>query len=190
MNNDLNICNALIVYNRVYISFWVTVGITLIQVTIQFLSIYANLSTHKDKSTNISNEPSQTLHLYVTSCSVIRFVWVSSKFGTCTVESVNGTLVDAKIRIFKGECAQFSFNKCPVYTRDGGSSAKFSSNSHETDKSVVRERKFFLFSKIFLRKQSGIPRVSSINSSWVQIPFAVKHTTFICEFGIDLDGRL
>ncbi len=88
---------------------------------------------------------------------------VSTKFGTCTVESVNGTLVDAKIRIFKGECAQFSFNKCPVYTHDGGASAKFSTNSHETDSSVARERN--IISKIFLRKQRGIPRVSSINSS-------------------------
>ncbi len=51
MHNDLNICKELIVYTRVYISFWITVGISLIQMTVQFLSIYANRNTHK------SNEP-------------------------------------------------------------------------------------------------------------------------------------
>ncbi len=57
-------------------------------------------------------------------------------FGTCTVVSVNGTLVEDKMRGFKGECAHFSFNKCPIYTQDGAS-AKFSTNSQETDNSVV-----------------------------------------------------
>ncbi len=52
--------------------------------------------------------------------------------------SVNGTLVEDKIRIFKGECAHFSFNKCPIYIHDGAS-AKFSTNSHVTDNSVVAE---------------------------------------------------
>jgi hypothetical protein len=37
--------------------------------------------------------------------------------------------------IFMGECAHFSFNKCPIYTHDGAS-AKFSTNSHATDNSV------------------------------------------------------
>ncbi len=80
------------------------------------------------------------------SCTVIRFVWVSAKFGTCTVVSVNGTLVEDKMRRFKGECAHFSFNKCPIYTHDGAS-AKFSTNSHETDNSVVStlERHSFWF---------------------------------------------
>ncbi len=45
---------------------------------------------------------------------------------------VNGTLVEDKMRRFKGEWGQFSFNKCPFYTHDGAS-AKFSTNSHETD---------------------------------------------------------
>ncbi len=40
--------------------------------------------------------------LYVTAYTVIRFVWVSAKFGTCNVVSVNGTLVEDKIRRFKG----------------------------------------------------------------------------------------
>ncbi len=35
---------------------------------------------------------------------VIRFVWVSAKFGTCTVVSVNVTHVEDKMRRFKGEC--------------------------------------------------------------------------------------
>jgi hypothetical protein len=50
--------------------------------------------------------------------------------------SANGTLVEDKIRRFKGECAHFSFNKCPIYTHDGAS-AKFSTNSHETDNSDI-----------------------------------------------------
>ncbi len=67
--------------------------------------------------------------------TVIRFLWVSAKFGTWTVVSVNGTLVEDKMRKIKGECAQFSFNKCPIYTHDGAS-AKFSTNSQEMDNSV------------------------------------------------------
>ncbi len=68
--------------------------------------------------------------------TVIRFLWVCAKFGTCTVVSVNGTLVEDKMRRLKGECAHFSFNKCPIYTHDGAS-AKLSTNSHETDTSAV-----------------------------------------------------
>ncbi len=64
--------------------------------------------------------------------TVIRFVWVSAKFGTCIVMSVNGALIEVKVRRFKGECAHFSLKKCPIYTHDGAS-AKFSPNSHETD---------------------------------------------------------
>ena len=50
--------------------------------------------------------------------------------------SVNGTLVEDKMRRFKGECEHFIYNKCPIYTHDGAS-AKFSTNSQETDNSVV-----------------------------------------------------
>ncbi len=46
--------------------------------------------------------------------------------------SVNETLVEDKLRGFKGECAHFSFNKCPIYIHDGAS-AKFSTNSQETE---------------------------------------------------------
>jgi hypothetical protein len=60
---------------------------------------------------------------------------VSSKFGTCTVVSVNSTLVEDKMHTLQGECAQLSFNKSPIYTHDDAS-AKLSTNSHETDNSV------------------------------------------------------
>jgi hypothetical protein len=49
--------------------------------------------------------------------------------------SVNGTLVEDKMRKFKGECAHFSFTKCPIYAHDGAS-AKFSTNLQETGNSV------------------------------------------------------
>ncbi len=67
--------------------------------------------------------------------TVIRFVSVSAKFGTCTVVRVNGTLVEAKMCTFTLESTHFIFNKCPIYTH-GSASAKFSTNSHETDYSV------------------------------------------------------
>ncbi len=50
---------------------------------------------------------------------------------------VNGTLVEDKMRRFKGECEHFRFNKCPIYIHNGAS-AKFSTNSQEMDNSVVR----------------------------------------------------
>ncbi len=80
---------------------------------------------------------------------LIRFVWVSAKFGTCTVGNVNGTLVEDKMRRFKVEYAHFSFNKCPIYTHDGAS-AEFSTNSHETDKdnSVFHVKTPFFFLSI------------------------------------------
>jgi hypothetical protein len=49
---------------------------------------------------------------------------------------VNGTLVEDKMRGFKGECEHFRFNKSPIYTHDGAS-AKFSTNSQEMDNSVL-----------------------------------------------------
>ncbi len=49
--------------------------------------------------------------------------------------TVNGTLVEDKMRGFKGKCAHFSFSKFPIYTHDSAS-AKFSTNSQETDNSV------------------------------------------------------
>jgi hypothetical protein len=38
--------------------------------------------------------------------------------GPCTVVSVNGTLVEAKMWTFTLECTHFLFNKCPIYTHD------------------------------------------------------------------------
>ncbi len=37
-----------------------------------------------------------------------------------------------KLKIKCVQCARFSFNKCRIYTHDGAS-AKFSTNSQETD---------------------------------------------------------
>jgi hypothetical protein len=51
-----------------------------------------------------------------------------------------GTQVEDKMRRFKGECAQFIFNKCPIYTHDGAS-ANFSTNSQETDNGAVSVRR-------------------------------------------------
>jgi hypothetical protein len=64
--------------------------------------------------------------------------------------SLNGTLVEDKMRRFKGECAHFIFYKCLIYTHDGVS-AKFSTNSHETDYSVAWLNLFreFINGKLF-----------------------------------------
>ncbi len=87
----------------------------------------------------------------VESRTVNRFVWVSAKFGTCTVVSVNGTLVEDKMRWFKDECAYFSCNKCL-----DGASAKFSTDSQETDNSAAsRASPFFLW---LLRPEEKIPQ--------------------------------
>ncbi len=72
--------------------------------------------------------------------TVIRFLWVSAKFSTCTVVRVNGTLVEDKMRSFKGECEHFRYNNCPIYTHDGAS-AKFSTNSQEMDNSAASTRR-------------------------------------------------
>ncbi len=50
--------------------------------------------------------------------------------------NVNGTLVEAKMCTFTLESMHFIFSKCPIYTHDGAS-AKFSTNSQETDYSVA-----------------------------------------------------
>ncbi len=62
--------------------------------------------------------------------------------------SVNGTLVEDKMRRFKGECAHFSFNKCLIYPHDGAS-AKFSTNSQEIDNSAGTK---FLLPKFLITK--------------------------------------
>ncbi len=67
--------------------------------------------------------------------TVIRFLRVSAKFGTCTILGVNEILVGAKICTFTLESMHFIFNKCPIYNHDGAS-AKISTYSQETDFSV------------------------------------------------------
>ncbi len=62
---------------------------------------------------------------------------VSAKFGTCTVVSVNGTPIEAKMWTFTLECAHVIFNKFPITTHDGAS-AKFSTSSDEMDYSVCK----------------------------------------------------
>jgi hypothetical protein len=52
--------------------------------------------------------------------------------------SVTGTPVEAKLCTFSLESTHFIFNLCPIYTHDGAS-AKFSTNSQETDYSVGEE---------------------------------------------------
>ncbi len=114
--------------------------------------------------------------------TVIRFLWVKAKFGTWTVVSVNETLVEDKMREFKGECAHFSFNKCPIYTHDGAS-AKFSINSQETDNSVP--------SKIIVTVKK-VPKLYTLNrvniASWPMIvaanmqqhpPYLKYYSTFL-----------
>ncbi len=99
-------------------------------------------------------------------CTVIRFVWVSAKFGTCTVVSINGTLVEDKMRGFKGECAHFSFNKCPIYTYDI-TSEKFSTNSNKTDNSVR------------IRFRIRIPNIA-LNYLYFGYRFTCNDTYFFC----------
>ncbi len=82
----------------------------------------------------ICKESAQFITTYVH--TVIRFVSTNAKFGTCTVVSVNGTLAEDKMRRFEGERADFSFKKCPIETHDCAS-AKFSTNSQETNNSAV-----------------------------------------------------
>jgi hypothetical protein len=89
-----------------------------------------------------ANEKKLSLH------TVIRFVWGSAKFGTCTVVSVNGTLVEDKMRGFKSEYAHFRSNKCPNYTQDGAS-AKFNTISQETDNSAPTHTTAQVFQKIY-----------------------------------------
>jgi hypothetical protein len=118
--------------------------------------------------------------------TVIRFRWVSTEFGTCIVVSVNGThvIVEDKMRRFKGECAQFSFNKCPIDTHDGAS-AKFSTNSHETDNSAVSWTKpvysklsegYYIF-MICCTTSLNIFKNPAADRQWRVIPGQIKSKT-------------
>jgi hypothetical protein len=74
--------------------------------------------------------PNFHIHVYVNDSYIPR-IGPRAKFGTCTVESVNGTVVAAKMCTFTLESTHFIFNKCLLYTHDSAS-AKISINSHET----------------------------------------------------------
>ncbi len=82
------------------------------------------------------------------------FSWISFPQApalsyTCTVVSVNGTPVEAKLCTFTFESTHFVFNLCPIYTHDGAS-AKFSTNSQETAYSVtIPVGPFRIFPKIW-----------------------------------------
>ncbi len=68
---------------------------------------------------------------------IMQYVCGCREFGTWTVVSVKGTLVEAKLCTFTLESKHFIFKKCPSYIHDGAS-AKFSTNWDETDYSATR----------------------------------------------------
>jgi hypothetical protein len=115
--------------------------------------------------------------------TVIRFLRVSSKFDTCTVVSVYGTLVEDKICRFKGESAHFSFSKCHIYTHDGAS-ANFSTNSHETDNSVQQYHKRNAAAKYFeIHQRAYVEKVLIKFFYAPERPF--MHLTVCCWFLIN-----
>jgi hypothetical protein len=75
--------------------------------------------------------------------------------------SVNETLVEAKMCTFTLESTHFIFNKCPIYTHDGAS-AKFSTNSQETDYSVVYFKyeniKNVTFENILVKRKTNVAK--------------------------------
>ncbi len=50
--------------------------------------------------------------------------------------AVNGILVEDKMRRFKGECAHFSLNKCPIYTH-GSANDFFKALTHTKRITIV-----------------------------------------------------
>ncbi len=64
----------------------------------------------------IQADESRCSYFIVIMVTVIVRLLMAKEFDICTVVSVNGTLVEDKMRRSKGECAHFSFNKCPIYT--------------------------------------------------------------------------
>ncbi len=58
-----------------------------------------------------------------------------------------GTLVEDKMRMFNGKCAQFSFIKCPIDTHDGAS-AKFSTNSQEKVNSMYTVTLYVMIDRV------------------------------------------
>jgi hypothetical protein len=74
--------------------------------------------------------------LFARSYNVNRFVRISAKFGTCTVVSVNWTLVEDKMRRFKGEYTVHILAATIVLFTLYVDGARACTNSHETDNSV------------------------------------------------------
>ncbi len=107
--------------------------------------------------------------------TVIRFLWVSANFSTCTVVRVNGTLVEDKMLRFKGECEHFRFNKCPIYTHDGAS-AKFSTNSQETDNSACPCSVVFEDGNFRLINWKNCEPACFMAALWVRIKTSFKNT--------------
>jgi hypothetical protein len=74
--------------------------------------------------------------------------------------SVNVTLAEAKMCPFTLETMHFIFNKCPIYTHDGAS-AKFRTNSQETDYSVEgsipRRRQKKMFGPLIYEEMRNFP---------------------------------
>ncbi len=66
------------------------------------MALQTDLTSDEELSTTIDLSDAQVKNilLQAASCTVIRFVWDSAKFGTFTVVSVNGTLVEAKMCTF------------------------------------------------------------------------------------------
>ncbi len=75
--------------------------------------------------------------------------------------SVNGTLVEDKMRRFKGECAHLIFNKCPIYIHDGAS-AKFSTKAHETDMQITSFRFIGVFLGVEIMRRDAAQFVNFI----------------------------
>jgi hypothetical protein len=53
------------------------------------------------------------MYTYTIHCYPFRMSYCSAKFGTCTVVSVNGTLVEGKMCTFTLEPAHFIFTSVP-----------------------------------------------------------------------------
>jgi hypothetical protein len=90
--------------------------------------------------------------------------------------SVNGTLVEDKMRRFKGECAHFCFDNCFIYTHYGAS-AKFSTNSPETDNSATN-----IYCNVLHCKQRSFPTYFFLN-------FFLNFISFISYFHL-IDSQI
>jgi hypothetical protein len=74
--------------------------------------------------------------IFLPHCNPFRLNYGSVEFDTCTVVSVNETLVEAKMCTFALESTHFIFIRYPIYTHDDAS-AKFSTYSNEMDNSAL-----------------------------------------------------